>query len=249
LKIYLSGDILVVDDDNQFQLTEKGSMVSSSPDPLLDETKQLMQEWWESHGSAVESSKTDMAAIVITGFVARTKDGAPATLKRSGSDYTATLFASLLASTEVTLWKTVNGVYTANPSVVPDAISLDCLNFEEASELAYFGGEIIHPSAMEPCVENKISIRVANVRNPEERGTIISSNCCSELVPGVVKAVTSISGIALFNVKAQGWASVATVAARVSSCLDSENIRVIFVTQSSSEHSISFGISDSVSTM
>ena len=81
--------------------------------------------------------------MVVTGFVACTIDGIPTTLKRSGSDYSATIFAKLTGASRVTMWKNTDGVYTADPRRVPEAFSIASLKYDEALELAYFGAQVL----------------------------------------------------------------------------------------------------------
>merc|ERR1719262_405044 len=101
--------------------------------------------WTNTFGATSSGGKAPL--LVITGFVCSTVGGRPTTLKRSGSDYSATIFAKVLGSASVTFWKNVNGVYTADPRRVPDAFSIPQMSFDEAMELAYFGGQVLHPSA------------------------------------------------------------------------------------------------------
>lgn len=88
--------------------------------------------------------------FIITGFIASTKDGVPTTLKRDGSDYSASIFARLLNATEINIWTDVNGVLSADPRRVPESKSLARISYEEAMELAYFGAKVIHPKTMVP---------------------------------------------------------------------------------------------------
>src|SRR5699024_1936577 len=83
--------------------------------------------------------------VVATGFVARTRDGRATVLGRNGSDYSAAIFAALCEAGELTLWGDTDGVLSADPRLVPDAIPLPALSYDEACELAYFGARIIHP--------------------------------------------------------------------------------------------------------
>ncbi|MCZ6460855.1 MAG: bifunctional aspartate kinase/homoserine dehydrogenase I, partial [Actinobacteria bacterium] len=87
----------------------------------------------------------DVDTVVITGFIASDPAGAPTTLGRNGSDYSASIFASLLGATEIVIWTDVDGVLSADPRLVPQTRVLDELSFNEAIELAYFGAEVIHP--------------------------------------------------------------------------------------------------------
>ena len=106
-------------------------------------------------------------------------EGTPTTLKRSGSDYSATIFAKLMGASRITMWKNVDGVYTADPRRVPEAFPIESLKYDEAIELAYFGAQVLHPSAMLPCIEGNIPIYVRNVFNPSCAGTVITGRACS----------------------------------------------------------------------
>ena len=77
------------------------------------------------------------------------------------------------------MWKNTDGVYTADPRRVPDAFSIKSLKYDEAMELAYFGAQVLHPSAMIPCIENNIPVYVRNIFNPEFEGTIIQGRSTS----------------------------------------------------------------------
>jgi len=83
--------------------------------------------------------------LLITGYVASTLDGVATTLKRDGSDYSASIFGKMLRSTSITIWTDVSGVYSADPRRVPEAQILPEVSFTEAIELAYFGAKVIHP--------------------------------------------------------------------------------------------------------
>ena len=72
--------------------------------------------------------------LVITGFVATTKEGAPTTLKRDGSDYSASIFGRLLAASEIHIWTDVDGVLSADPRRVPEAHTRDARDTRVARE-------------------------------------------------------------------------------------------------------------------
>ena len=110
---------------------------------------------------------------VTQGFIALTEQGAPATLGRDGSDYTASLLGAVLGSEEIQIWSDVDGILTADPSIVPEARPLEKMSFDEACELAYFGARVLHPAAIQPALENGIPVRVLNSSRPSEEGTLI----------------------------------------------------------------------------
>jgi aspartokinase/homoserine dehydrogenase 1 len=124
-------DILVVKSTTE-GLGEKGSSSTTGVTPLWDLTSENLQKWWKDHGELMEKAPL----LIVTGFVAKTADGVPTTLKRSGSDYSATIFAKLVQANRVTMWKNTDGVYTADPRAVPEAFPIESLKYDEAMELA-----------------------------------------------------------------------------------------------------------------
>ena len=110
---------------------------------------------------------------VLTGFIAKDRKGAITTLGRGGSDLSATMVAAACEAEEVQIWKDVDGILTADPRIVPDARPVEAVTYEEAAELAYFGAQVLHPRAMQPCIRTKIPVWVKNSYNPSAPGTRI----------------------------------------------------------------------------
>ena len=102
--------------------------------------------------------------VVVTGFVARTLDGAPTTLKRNGSDYSATIVGALTRAAKITIWTDVDGVFSADPRKVADAVCLSSLSYLEAWELAYFGASVLHPRTTQPAMRAGIPVRGGEMR-------------------------------------------------------------------------------------
>ena len=138
-------DVLVVEQTGGAGLGEKGSSNVMGTDPVWPATQRRVDAWWADAERDtlrnVDFSK-EAPVVVVTGFVAATAEGTPTTLKRSGSDYSATIFAKLMAARSITMWKDVNGVYTADPRRVPEAFPISSLKFDEAIELAFFGAQV-----------------------------------------------------------------------------------------------------------
>ena len=122
---------------------------------------------------------------VITGFIAKDQEGHVTTLGRGGSDLTASVIGKALHVEEIQLWKDVDGILTADPRLVPKAHPVVQLSFAEASELAYFGAKVLHPSAILPAMCASIPVRVKNHRDPYHPGTLII-NTSSESSSSVV---------------------------------------------------------------
>lgn len=177
--------------------------------------------------------------IVITGFVASTNDSVPTTLKRNGSDYSAAIFAKLLKADSITIWTDVDGVLSADPRLVPEAVVLDDISYREMSELAYFGAKVVHPSTMAPAIQDAIPIWIRNTFNPSAPGTKIHTTSTSK---NLVKGFANIEQVSLINVEGSGMMGVPGVAQRLFGALREVGISVIMISQASSEHSICFAV-------
>ena len=251
-------DVLVVKSDGA-GLGEKGSSATGGVDPLYTVTSQKFAAWWEDETDKNKFDAIDYKEsapiVVVTGFVASTEDGVPTTLKRSGSDFSATIFAKLMSAGRVTMWKNTDGVYTADPRRVPEAFSIPSLKYDEAMELAYFGAQVLHPSAMVPCIDNSIPVYIRNIFNRAFEGSVIQGRSATLLdadqalkmrssdgtgdqrvVP--IKGITSIDKVSIVNLEGASLIGVPGVAQRFMQAMSSANINVLMITQASSEHSI-----------
>jgi aspartate kinase len=112
---------------------------------------------------------------VLGGFIGATISGVTTTLGRGGSDYSAAIFGACLNVDEIQIWTDVDGMLTADPRVVNDPQLVPQLSFSEASELAYFGAKVLHPSTILPAVAQNIPVRILNSRRPEVAGTMITA--------------------------------------------------------------------------
>jgi aspartate kinase len=137
--------------------------------PLLDRTAGAVR-------ATIERELAAGRLPVVGGFVGATLDGVTTTLGRGGSDYSASLFGACLRADEIQIWTDVDGMLTADPRVVPDAHLVPRLSFAEASELAYFGAKVLHPSTIQPAVDLDIPVRILNSRRPEAPGTTITAH-------------------------------------------------------------------------
>jgi aspartate kinase len=111
---------------------------------------------------------------IVGGFVGATEHGITTTLGRGGSDYSASLFGAALGAEAIEIWTDVDGMLTADPRVVPEALVIERIRFDEASELASFGAKVLHPSTIAPAVRLGIPVSILNSRRPQGRGTLIA---------------------------------------------------------------------------
>jgi len=117
----------------------------------------------------VEEGKT----VIITGYYGINEMGRPLTLGRGGSDYSASVVAYAIDAEVLEIWTDVDGLMTADPRVVDEAVSISDMNYTEAAELAYFGAKVLHARTMEPARQKGITIRIKNTFNPQGKGTSI----------------------------------------------------------------------------
>jgi aspartokinase/homoserine dehydrogenase 1 len=178
--------------------------------------------------------------LFVTGFIAGNDAGQITTLGRGGSDYTAAIFGSALNAQEIQIWTDVNGMMTADPRMVKKAFPLEELSYTEAMELSYFGAKVIYPPTMIPAFLKKIPIVIKNTFEPAFAGTVIRHDCKSSNLP--IKGISSINNISILNLEGSGMVGKSGFSGRLFSLLAREQINVILITQSSSEHSITFAV-------
>ncbi|MFN7982623.1 MAG: aspartate kinase, partial [Vicinamibacterales bacterium] len=135
---------------------------------------------------------------VMGGFIGATAQGVTTTLGRGGSDYSAAIFGACLNVGEIQIWTDVDGMLTADPRVVSTPVLVPELSFNEASELAYFGAKVLHPSTILPAVAKNIPVRILNSRRPEVRGTMITAEGRGE--GGTLTALACKRGVTVIDI-------------------------------------------------
>ncbi len=174
--------------------------------------------------------------VVVTGFIARDAQGAITTLGRNGSDYSAAIFAVLVDAAALTIWTDVDGVLSADPRLVPEAVCLEEMSYAEACELAYFGARVLHPQTMAPAMQAGLPIRIRNTLRPERPGTLITHNATPARSP--VKGLSLADDLALLELSGAGMIGVPGTAEHLFSALHRAGVSVRMISQGSSEHSI-----------
>jgi len=113
------------------------------------------------------------SVVVMGGFIAATEDGVTTTLGRGGSDFTASIVGAGIGAEEIQIWTDVDGMLTADPTILPGGHRVKTISFAEAAELAYFGAKVLHPATVLPAIEKSIPVLILNSRRPEVPGTRI----------------------------------------------------------------------------
>src|SRR5262245_48267800 len=135
---------------------------------------------------------------VTQGFIGSTADGVTTTIGRGGSDYSTSIIGAAMGADEIQIWTDVDGIMTTDPRIAPEAAKVKTISFAEASELAYFGAKVLHPSTLLPAMVRDIPVRVLNSRRPEVEGTAIVRR--SPPSQALVKAIAFKRGITVLNV-------------------------------------------------
>jgi aspartokinase/homoserine dehydrogenase 1 len=217
-------------DSRIYLRTDGGSPLAATPD-------------WTAIRDAFAGLRSDPPALsVLPGFFGADPNGRTTLLGRGGSDYSAALAAWGLDAGLLEIWTDVDGVYSADPRVVPAAFALPEVSFEEAMELSYFGAKILHPKTIQPAREKGIPVRVLNSFAPDRPGTLIHDR--AEPSAQGARGLTFLPGVALINVSGSGLAGVPGIAARVFHAIAAAGVSVILITQGSSESAISFAVAE-----
>ncbi|XP_058073858.1 bifunctional aspartokinase/homoserine dehydrogenase 2, chloroplastic-like isoform X2 [Magnolia sinica] len=220
-------DVLVVNPTNSNQV-----------DPDYSESQRRLDKWL-SHNPA--------ETIIATGFIASTPENIPTTLKRDGSDFSAAIMGALVRARQVTIWTDVDGVYSADPRKVSEAVILKTLSYQEAWEMSYFGANVLHPRTIIPVMKYNIPIVIRNIFNLSATGTVICQPSVNENgdcqgLEYVVKGFATIDNLALVNVEGTGMAGVPGTASAIFGVVKDVGANVIMISQASSEHSVCFAV-------
>lgn len=160
----------------------------------------LLDSVWQTIPEALGGYKdgTLKELPIVTGFIAKDKNGYITTLGRGGSDLTATILGAALGAEEVQTWKDVDGILTTDPRIVKEARTVPEVTYEEASELAYFGAQVLHPRSMVPCRKTGTPVRVKNSYNIDHPGSIIIKEHLEQPIP--VRAITVVKDVTVIDI-------------------------------------------------
>lgn len=204
-------------------------------------SERIIVDYEKTNGNIKEYFASHQAEIFVTpGFIARNEQGIPTTLGRGGSDFTAAIFAAALDVQKLFVYTDVDGMYTANPAIVPQAYPLKQISYQEAMELSHFGAKVLYPPTLQPLLGKEIGISIKNTFNPDGAGTVISKACRENF--RWVTGITHIDDIRLINIEGSGMVGIPGFSKRCFDALFHENINVVLITQASSEHSICIAV-------
>ncbi|MFA1688057.1 aspartate kinase [Candidatus Rickettsia barbariae] len=156
----------------------------------------------------VESITTDLlekylqlnTIPIIAGFQGINKSNRLTTLGRGGSDTTAALIAAAMKADRCDIYTDVEGIFTADPRIIPNAKKIKEIDFLEMLELASSGAKVLHPRAGELVMRYKIDMRVLSTFSPDTEGTLITSKD-KNMENGIINSITSNKNLLKISVK------------------------------------------------
>lgn len=181
---------------------------------------------------------------VVTGFIGATENGDVTTLGRGGSDYSASILGYALGASEVQIWTDVDGIFTADPRIVPTARPIPEVSFQEASEMAFLGAKVLHPRTMRPAVKAAIPVRVLNTFNPTCHGTSIVKK---EERKSRITAITFKRKVVLVTIKAEQMFMTTGFLAKIFDIFREANISLDLVSVSEVTVSLTLDVIDALS--
>lgn len=163
--------------------------IDENQEPELDKIGERLK--------ALLPSMAHQDTLITQGYICRNHRNEIDNLKRGGSDYTASLIGAAIQAEEIQIWTDIDGMHNNDPRVVKHTVPIAELTFDEASELAYFGAKILHPSTIVPAQKRGVPVRLKNTLAEEAPGTLISDKGTS----GQIKAIAAKDGITAINIK------------------------------------------------
>jgi aspartate kinase len=163
----------------------------------IDENEEPELEKISKRIKPLVSSLQQVDIIITQGYICRNHHNEIDNLKRGGSDYTASLIGAAIQAEEIQIWTDIDGMHNNDPRIVKKTFPISELTFDEASELAYFGAKILHPSTIVPAQKYNVPVRLKNTMDENAAGTIITSKGTE----GIFKAVAAKDNITAIKIK------------------------------------------------
>jgi aspartate kinase len=163
----------------------------------IDENQEPELEKISERLKPILGSMSQVDILVTQGYICRNHKNEIDNLKRGGSDYTASLIGAAIRAEEIQIWTDIDGMHNNDPRIVKKTVPIAELTFDEASELAYFGAKILHPSTIVPAQKYSVPVRLKNTMDEKAPGTLISDKGGR----GEFKAIAAKDGITAIKIK------------------------------------------------
>ena len=168
--------------------------------------------------------------VVLEGFVGSDIHKQTTTLGRGGSDYSAALIAEAMKAKALHIWTDVPGIYQVDPRIIPEAVSIEQMTFNEAAELATFGAKVLHPSTLWPAIRSDINIFIGSTFSHQKLGTWITKN--KESNAPTIRAIAERKNQILLTIKSFDMIHAQGFLAKVFYILAQHKVSVDLVTTS-----------------
>ncbi|QJC36245.1 bifunctional aspartate kinase/homoserine dehydrogenase I [Enterobacteriaceae endosymbiont of Donacia cincticornis] len=176
--------------------------------------------------------------ILMPGFFAVNKNNNTVLLGRNGSDYSAAVLAVCLKASCCEIWTDVNGIYTADPNIIPDTQLLKFINYQEAINLSYFGAKVIHYKTLLPMLKNNIPCVIKNIMNPQFNGTLIKNFDITKYLSPKIKGIVELKNISMLNIFGNKNKYTNNIISKILFFIFQSKISIYFITQSSEDCNI-----------
>jgi aspartate kinase, monofunctional class len=167
--------------------------------------------------------------VIVAGFQGITADGDISTLGRGGSDTSAVALAAALKADECQIYTDVDGVYTTDPRVVPEARRMSTISFEEMLELASLGSKVLQIRSVEFAGKYQVRLRVLSSLQEGGEGTLITFEEDENMEKAVVKGIAFDKNQARINVR--GVSDKPGIAYQILGAIADANIEVDMIIQ------------------
>lgn len=203
--VWLDSRELIITDDNFSQAT-----------PILSLTESKIQ-------NAIISTISNGGIPTLQGFIGSNKNGHTTTLGFEGSDFSAALVGSAINADSIILWKTVDGIMSADPKKVSDAIKIDQLSYSEASTLTYLGASCVHAKAIAPAQKCSIPIYIKDSTSSNSCGTVI----CHQAINSGAKSITQYHDVVMIKIATDNWQNANELLFAITDILKNKKINIL----------------------
>jgi aspartate kinase len=137
---------------------------------------------------------------VTQGFIGVTQSGSYTTMGRESSDYSASIIGAAMKAEKVQIWTDVDGILTADPTMVKSTRKLNRISAEEAFELSYAGAKVLHPNTMLPLLQKQIPVQILNSKR-KGTGTLVTVNPGQGDDGPIVKSIAHRTNVRIISVQ------------------------------------------------
>ena len=172
----------------------------------------------------VKAQLSSLQYAVIPGFYGSDGNDCVRTFSRGGSDISGAIIARAMKADIYENWTDVDGFLTADPRIVENPTTINCLSYKELRELSYMGAEVMHPESIFPVYSVGLPINIKNTFNPSHPGTMIVKSVDQAEGNNVVTGISGQKGLTIINIEKNLMNSEVGFVRRVLSILEYEGI-------------------------